>query len=425
MRTHFTEAQRAEPEIQRSEAAIRKCVHCGFCTATCPTYVLLGDERDSPRGRIALIQNMLEAGTPPDAATVRHIDRCLSCLACTTTCPSGVDYAQLIDHGRAYVETHYQRALPDRMMRALIAAVLPHRRRFAAALKLAPLGRLFAPLFKLSPATRPLAAMLALAPRAATKPTPTATTRHTNRVLMLRGCAEPVLAPQYQAATIRLLDRMNIGVDYAADTCCGALVHHIGREASARDFARANIHAWESALARHPYTAIIVTASGCGAELKSYGKLLADDPEYAARAARIAALAKDWSEVVEAFGLPPSVNGAGLPISYHAACSLQHGQRVAAPRALLVAAGFAVAEPSEAHLCCGSAGTYNLLQSEIAGQLRNRKLTTLAATGAQIIASGNIGCLTQLAGDNLAVVHTAELLDWATGGPRPATLPIT
>ena len=425
MQTHFTDAQRTAPAVQRSESAIRKCVHCGFCTATCPTYVLLGDERDSPRGRIALIQNMLEAGGTPDAATVRHVDRCLSCLACTTTCPAGVDYAQLIDHGRAYIAEHYERPWHDRLMRWTLAAVLPHRDRFRAALALAPLGRLVQPLLARTAATRPLAAMLALAPRQLPKSEPAPATTHQRRVLMLRGCAEPVLAPHIQAATIRLLDRIGIGVDYADDGCCGALVHHIGEEDAARVMARANIGRWEAALARHDYSAIIVTASGCGSQLKAYGKLLVDDLHYAARAARIAALAKDWSEVVADAGLPASVNGQGLRIGYHAACSLQHGQRVDAPRALLVAAGFDVVQPADAHLCCGSAGTYNILQSELAGALRDRKLAALNATGATVVASGNIGCLTQLAGDRLALVHSAELLDWATGGPRPVALPAT
>ena len=425
MRTHFTPEQRADPAVVRSEAAIRKCVHCGFCTATCPTYVLRGDERDSPRGRIALIQNMLEAGTTPDAATVRHVDRCLSCLACTTTCPSGVDYAQLIDHGRAYIAEHYQRPWHDRLTRRALAAVLPYRLRFAAALTLAPLARWAAPWLAKAPATAPVAAMLALAPRHRPAATPVAATTHRRRVLMLRGCAEPVLAPQIQAATIRLLDRIGIGVDYADDGCCGALVHHIGEEARAQAMARANIARWEAALARHDYTAIIVTASGCGSQLKGYGKLLADDAAFADRAARIAALARDWSEVVADAGLPAGTHAHALRIAYHAPCSLQHGQRIDAPRALLVAAGFDVVQPAEAHLCCGSAGTYNILQSELAGALRDRKRAALGATGARIVASGNIGCLTQLAGDQLALVHPAELLDWATGGPPPPALAAT
>ncbi|MGL4541168.1 MAG: glycolate oxidase subunit GlcF [Polymorphobacter sp.] len=429
MRTQFTDAQRAEPAVARSEAAIRKCVHCGFCTATCPTYVLHGDERDSPRGRIALIQNMIEAGGPPTAATVRHVDRCLSCLACTTTCPSGVDYAQLIDHGRAHIEAHYRRPWHDRLLRRGLAAVLPYPARFRAALALAPLGRLFQPWLARHVATRPLAAMLALAPRSLPAPmtTPAKTlpaTTHQHRVLMLRGCAEPVLAPQIQAATVRLFDRMGIGVDQVDDGCCGALVHHIGQEAAAQAMARANIERWEAALASHDYAAIIVTASGCGSQLKAYGKLLADDPDFAARAARIAALARDWSEIVAANALPPRVAGQGLRIAYHAACSLQHGQRVDAPRALLVAAGFDVVVPGEAHLCCGSAGTYNILQSEIAAALRDRKQAALAATGATLVASGNIGCLTQLAGAALPLVHSVELLDWATGGPLPPALPL-
>jgi glycolate oxidase iron-sulfur subunit len=420
MRTHFTDAQRTDRETAASEAAIRKCVHCGFCTATCPTYVLLGDERDSPRGRIALIQDMLERGGTPSTATVRHIDRCLSCLACTTTCPSGVDYAQLIDHGRAYVEGHYRRPWIDRALRAMLAAVLPHPRRFRAALRLAPAGRLLRSVLTRFAALKPLVAMLDLAPRSLPAAAPAPVTPHARRVLMLRGCAEPVLAPQVQAATIRLLDRMGIGVDFAADICCGALVQHIGHDAAARDFARANIAAWETALAARDYAAVIVTASGCGSQLKSYGKLLAHDPAWAERASHIAARACDWSELVKAHSLPPVVPGRTLAVAYQAACSLQHGQRIDTPRALLIAAEFAVSDPREGHLCCGSAGTYNILQPDLSSALRDRKNAALVATGAQIIASGNIGCITQLRGGDLPVVHCVELLDWATGGPRPA-----
>lgn len=422
MRTRFTDAQRADPEIAASEAAIRKCVHCGFCTATCPTYVLLGDERDSPRGRIAMIQNMLEIGGAPDPAAVRHIDRCLSCLACTTTCPSGVDYAQLIDHGRAHIATHYRRPWVDRQIRRLIAAVLPYPQRFRTAMRLAPAGRLLRPVLDRIGALRPLAAMLDLAPRVLPAAQIAVPTMHVPRVLMLRGCAERVLAPQIKAATIRLLDRMGIGVDFVDDVCCGALVHHIGDDAAARDFARANIVAWETALARRAYDAIIVTASGCGSQIKAYGKLFAHDERWSARAETVAALARDWSEVVASHPMPPIVAGREIRVAWQAPCSLQHGQHIDAPRALLVAAGFAVIDPREPHLCCGSAGTYNILQSEIATQLRDRKRAALDATGADIIASSNIGCITQLARGAVPVVHSVELIDWATGGPRPAAI---
>jgi glycolate oxidase iron-sulfur subunit len=426
METRFTPAQLADPATARSEAVIRKCVHCGFCTATCPTYVLLGDERDSPRGRIYLIKDMLENDRAPSRETVTHIDRCLSCLSCRTTCPSDVDYMRLIDHGRAYVEQHYRRPLADRLMRGLIAFVLPHRGRFRLALALAPLARPLAPWLRRSAALKPLAAMLDMAPKrtpAAAGPAPATT--HARRVLMLRGCAEPVLAPQIQAAAVRLLDRAGIGVDQVADGCCGGLVHHMGREDEAKAFARANIDRWTAALEHHPYEAILTTVSGCGVTLKNYGFMFRDDPAYAARTARIAGLVRDISEVLQPSDLPAPVIPPGTLVAYHAACSLQHGQGLRAePKQLLAAAGFTVREPIDAHLCCGSAGTYNILQSDIAGRLGARKIETLQAVAPQVIATGNIGCLMQLsAAAAIPVVHTIELLDWAGGGPRPMGFP--
>jgi glycolate oxidase iron-sulfur subunit len=427
METRFSPAQLADPATARSEAVVRKCVHCGFCVATCPTYVLLGDERDSPRGRIYLLKNMLENDQTPTPETVLHVDRCLSCLSCRTTCPSGVDYEQLIDHGRAYIERRYRRPPADRLIRALLAHVLPHRRRFRLALGLAALGRPFAPLLRRSAALKPLAAMLALAPRrtpkAAARP---ASGPHARRVLMLRGCAEPVLAPRIQAAAIRLLDRAGVGVDQVEDGCCGALVRHLGREDQARALARANIDRWSAALDDHPYEAILTTASGCGVTLKNYGALFVDEPAYAAKAARIAGLIRDLSEILAPDDLSPSVIAPGTVVAYHAACSLRHGQGLdAGPKRLLARAGFEVREPVDAHLCCGSAGTYNILQSDIAGRLGARKSETLAALEPRIIASGNIGCITQLAATAaVPVVHTVELLDWAAGGPAPLHLSV-
>lgn len=415
MRTGFTPEQLADSETAASAAAIRKCVRCGFCTATCPTFVVLGDERDSPRGRIGLIQDMLRAGGPPTTAQVRHVDRCLSCLACTTTCPSGVDYRQLIDHARAHIETHHRRPLGERLLRRVIAAVLPSRARLRAVLLLAPAGRMLQPLLR-SMAPR-LAAMLDLAPADLSAPQPLPATAHEERVLWLRGCVEPVVAPGIAAALARLLDRAGIGVDPLEVACCGALVQHMGEAERARALARATIDAAEAALARRPYLAIVATASGCGAALKHYGHLLRDDPAYAGRAAGIAALARDPSEVIPAL---PAAIPAGTRVAYQAACTLQHGQRVLAePKALLTAAGFVVAEPAEAHLCCGSAGTYNILQPELSGALRDRKAAALTALGAEFVASGNIGCIVQLRRAGLPAVHLVELLDWAAGGPRP------
>jgi glycolate oxidase iron-sulfur subunit len=438
MRTSFSAEQLRDPQVAASEKAIRTCVHCGFCNSTCPTYALLGDELDGPRGRIMLMKDMLEHARVPSAETVKHIDRCLSCLSCTTTCPSGVDYMHLVDHSRAWIDQRYRRPWMDRALRAGLAWLLPHRRRFAFALAL---GRVFAPMRALLPERggfRSLRALLELArvPAGASRPaTGTAASGARAllpaqappiaRIALLEGCAEPVLQPGIQQAARRLFARMGIAVvDAPGQGCCGALVHHLGREAQSLAFARANVDAWSRVIASGGLDAIVVTASGCGTSLRDYGFLLRQDPDYAERAARVSALARDISEVIAQYGLPPAQPQPALRVAYHAACSLQHGQRVTqAPRALLAQAGFEVMEPLESHLCCGSAGTYNILQPELAEPLRLRKQAALAALAPDVIASGNIGCLTQLRrGNRLPVLHTVELLDWATGGPRPAAL---
>ena len=422
MRTRFTPGQLADPAMASSEGVIRTCVHCGFCTTTCPTYALLGDELDSPRGRIYLIKDMLENGRKPGPETVKHVDRCLSCLSCMTTCPSGVNYMHLVDHARAYIHEHYRRPWHERAVRRLLAAVLPYPGRFRAALTLARLGRPLAPLVA---RVKPLAAMLAMAPRRV--PAPVAAVDATvpgarGRVALLQGCAEPVLKPEYRAAAIRLLNRAGFDVVFApGEGCCGALVHHMGREADGLAAARRNVDAWMGEIEGGGLAAIAVTASGCGTTIKDYGFMLRGDPAYAEKAARVSALAKDISELLAEIDLPPG-DGRGLIVAYHAACSLQHGQKVTdAPRRLLEAAGYVVRTPAEAHLCCGSAGTYNILQPDIAGQLGARKAAALERLDADVIATGNAGCAIQVAryGDT-PVVHTIELLDWATGGPAPA-----
>jgi glycolate oxidase iron-sulfur subunit len=426
MRTSFTDEQLADPEIAEANTILRSCVHCGFCTATCPTYQVLGDELDSPRGRIYLIKDMLEAGRPADEKTVKHIDRCLSCLACMTTCPSGVDYMHLVGHARVHIERTYKRPWPERMTREMLARVLPYPERFRAMLTLAKLGRPFA---KALPAR--LRAMLALAPahippRGDDGPRVIpAEGERRMRVALLTGCAQRVLDPGINAATIRLLIRHGAEVVIAEGMgCCGALTHHMGREEEARASARANISAWTREIAGEGLDAIVVNTSGCGTVVKDYGHLFADQPEAdAARA--VAARAKDLSEVMTTLGLRPAEAAPkGLRVAYHAACSLQHGQRIRdEPKALLRAAGFEVVEPRDSHLCCGSAGTYNLTQPEISGELRTRKVATLEELAPQVIAAGNIGCLTQIgAGTGIPVAHTVELLDWATGGPRPGSL---
>lgn len=428
MQTSFSPAQLRDSEFAASEAVIRKCVHCGFCTATCPTYLLLGDELDSPRGRIYLIKEMLENEQKPTEEVVKHIDRCLSCLSCMTTCPSGVNYMHLVDHARAYIEEHYDRPLHERLMRALLARTLPYPKRLRAALRLARLGRWLEGAFASTRATRPLAAMLALAPGAVPTPAPAkntpATTERRGRVVLLQGCAEGVLRPQIRAATVRLLTRAGYDVDFAAgEGCCGALTWHLGRTDDGLASARRNVDAWRREMVRG-LDAIVITTSGCGTTIKDYGHMLRDDPAYAEDAAKVAALACDVTELLVRTGLPPQRTAPALDVAYQSPCSMQHGQKVVRePVDLLAAAGFRVRQPAEAHICCGSAGTYNILQPEIAAKLGDRKAVNLDRLRPDVIATGNIGCATQIESRAKApVVHTIELLDWATGGERPAAL---
>jgi glycolate oxidase iron-sulfur subunit len=409
-------------------------VHCGFCTATCPTYVTLGNELDSPRGRIYLIKDMLENGRPADRETVTHIDRCLSCLSCMTTCPSGVNYMHLVDHARAHIEKTYRRPPADRAIRALLAATLPYPERFRAALKLAKLGRPFAGVFGRMASLNPLAAMLKLAPGSVPAPSPVsrpgshaARGKRMGRVALLTGCAQPVLDPGINEATVRLLTRLGIEVVVPqGEGCCGALVHHLGKEEQALDFARRNVDAWTREIEGGGLDAIVITASGCGTTIKDYGFMLRLDPAYAEKAKRVSLLAKDIAEYLGGLDLPePSVK-PGLTVAYHSACSMQHGQKITRlPKELLARAGFIVKEPREGHLCCGSAGTYNILQPKISARLRDRKVKNIEATGASLVATGNIGCITQIAGAaRLPIVHTVELLDWAYGGPKPRGLEV-
>jgi glycolate oxidase iron-sulfur subunit len=428
MQTLFTETQLRDPDIAASNQVLRTCVHCGMCTATCPTFLLLGDELDSPRGRIYLIKDMLENDRPATEAVVRHVDRCLSCLSCMTTCPSGVHYMHLIDHARAYIETTYHRPWAERMLRGVLGAIIPRPWLF----RLSLLGARFArPLAGLIPGGSLLAqrlrAMLTLAPRSV--PAASAVERpgvHTaigvrkGRVALLAGCAQQVLAPSINEATIRLLTRLGIEVVVAAEAgCCGSLNHHMGQHDAAISRARANIEAW----AGEDVDAIIVNASGCGTTIKDYGFMFRTDP-LREKAAKVAGLAKDITEYLTTIGYAPTRAKPGLTVAYHSACSLQHGQQVTtAPKTLLTRAGFRVVDPAEGHICCGSAGTYNMLQPAIAGRLRARKLGNIRATRPDLVAAGNIGCITQLSGEELPVVHTIELLDWMAGGPKPAALP--
>lgn len=424
MQTNFTAAQLAEPGTARANDILRACVHCGFCTATCPTYQVLHDELDSPRGRIYLIKDMLENERVPDARTVRHIDRCLSCLACMTTCPSGVHYMHLIDHARAYVERTYRRPLSDRMLRGLLARILPYPTRFRLALLAARVAR---PLARLLPDAR-LRAMVAMAPRTIPPVSRNddpqvfaAQGARRMRVALMTGCAQRALDTSINDAAIRLLTRLGAEVVVVAQGCCGALTHHMGRDGDARHMAGRNIRAFVHEADARGLDAVVITTSGCGTTVKDYGHMFAATP-LAADAARVAAMARDVTEVVAALGLPEAQGG--LRVAYHAACSLQHGQRIrAVPKDLLRRAGFDVVEPADSHLCCGSAGTYNLMQPAISGQLRDRKVATLMARQPDVIAAGNLGCMLQIGqGAGVPVVHTVALLDWATGGPRPAAL---
>jgi glycolate oxidase iron-sulfur subunit len=417
MRVDIPAERLAEPDFARSQTAIRKCVHCGFCTATCPTYVLLGDERDSPRGRIELIRAMLEKpDEAPPPETVTHMDRCLSCLSCRTTCPSGVDYADLIDHARRHIEQTYRRPWPERLLRAVLAAVLTRPRRLAAALALGRLARPLAPMLDRT-GLKPLAAMLRLTPDRqdgadAAEPAAAGTR---GRVVLLRGCVEAAVAPQIRAAAVRLLSRAGFEVVEApGEGCCGALSEHLGRGAEAGRMAAANLRAWTAA---GPVEAVVTTSAGCGTTLKAYDRL-------APGGEAVAAKARDILQFIAEVGLPPVVRTPRMAVAYHAPCSLQHGQGIkAAPAALLAAAGFEVREPVEPHLCCGSAGVYNILQPDLATRLRDRKAANLNRTAARVVAAGNLGCIAQMAPAlDMPVLHPVELLDWVTGGPEPAAL---
>jgi glycolate oxidase iron-sulfur subunit len=425
MQTHFSLAQLADPDIREADKILRACVHCGFCTATCPTYVLLGDELDSPRGRIYLIKDMLENDRPASAPVVKHIDRCLSCLSCMTTCPSGVHYMHLVDQARHHIEATYRRPLADRLLRVFLATVLPRPRLFRAALIAAKLS---APIARWLPGR--LSGLAAMLPRRLPGPsrvdlpqTFPAEGARRKRVALLSGCAQPVVAPEINEATIRLLTRHGCEVVIAKGAgCCGGLVHHMGRPALA--FAKANIDAWTRVLEAGGLDAVVINTSGCGVTVKDYGYLLREDKAYAAKAQRISALAKDVSEIMAELGLEPAAAGVGGRVAYHAACSLQHGQKLRkeAP-ALLTQAGFTVLEVPDGHLCCGSAGTYNMLQPALAVALQQRKAASIESTHPDLVATGNVGCIEQIGrATQIPVLHTAELLDWATGGPKPMKL---
>ena len=426
MQTSFTPEQMRDPNIQRANDILRACVHCGFCTATCPTYQVLGDELDSPRGRIYLIKDMLEEGRPADKKTVEHVDKCLSCLACMTTCPSGVHYMHLVDYARSYIEKTYKRPLMDRALRRVLAAVIPYPKRFRLALLGAKIGR---PFRALVPDAR-LRAMLEMAPKRIPSVSRNddpqvfaAKGERKKRVALLTGCAQKALNTDINDATIRLLRRLGCEVVIAQGMgCCGALTHHMGKDKQAHGSAAANIAAWMREVRGEGLDAVVINTSGCGTTIKDYGHMFRNDP-LAEDAAVIAGLAMDVSELLATLEFPESA-AKDMRVAYHAACSLQHGQQVKTqPKTLLKRAGFEVVEPADSHLCCGSAGTYNLMQPEISKELQSRKVQTLEAKAPDVIAAGNIGCMIQIGGGtDVPVVHTVELLDWALGGPKPRAI---
>ncbi|MDG1520725.1 MAG: glycolate oxidase subunit GlcF [Yoonia sp.] len=424
MQTTFTPDQLTDPATKRSNEILRACVHCGFCTATCPTYQVLGDELDSPRGRIYQIKDMLENERVPDPKTVMHIDRCLSCLACMTTCPSGVHYMHLVDHARAYIEQNYKRPLSDRALRWVLARILPYPNRFRLALLGAKIGRPFA---RFIPDPR-LRAMIAMAPKVIPPvsrnddPQTFAVADKKMRVALMTGCAQRALNTDINDATIRLLTRLGAEVVIPdGQGCCGALTHHMGKEDESHATAAKNIRAWVAQMDAG-LDAIVINTSGCGTTVKDYRHMFRNT-DLATDAARVSAIAMDVSEALMKLDLPTQAD-QNTKVAYHAACSLQHGQQIKThPKTLLKKVGFTVLEPADSHLCCGSAGTYNLMQPEISAQLKDRKVQTLEALQPDIIAAGNIGCMMQIgSGTDTPIVHTVELLDWATGGPRPAGL---
>ena len=432
MQTHFTEAQLADPLIREGDAILRTCVHCGFCTATCPTFVITGDERDSPRGRIWMLREVLERPESASKDTSYHIDRCLGCLSCTSTCPSGVDYAHLLDIGREKLDSLVPRQATDKLMRRMLAAIIPHAAKFQVMMRLANLGR---PLSFVMPQV--MRAALQKLPRHVPGLDPVGSQTEkfatsssvgkapVKRVILLAGCAQRALDPEINASTIRVLNRLGVEVIVRKEAhCCGALAHHIGETKQADAAMRAAIYAWHEEITAGAIDAIIVNASGCGTMIKDYGHLMRHDAAMAPLAAAISAKAKDVSELIADLDLAsiiqPHVTSACGPLAYHSACSLQHGQKIHdLPLALLRQAGFDVVQPVNGHLCCGSAGVYNILQPVMASALQQRKLTSLQNTGAVAVAAGNIGCITQLDSDALPVRHTIQFIDWASGGPWP------
>lgn len=441
MQTHFTPDQLLDPQIREADAILRKCVHCGFCVATCPTYVLTGDERDSPRGRIWLMRELLESPETVSAETGFHLDRCLGCMSCMTTCPSGVDYNNLLDIGRERIERKVERPLADRVRRRLLARIIPHAARFHLLLRFGRLAALFAPLMPthIRAALTKVPSRLAKLDRIGGKTMSFKPgVQAKKHVILLAGCAQRALDPAINASTVRVLNKLGVEVTVRAEAhCCGALAHHIGEAAAAAAAMRATLGAWRDELQSRKVDAILVNASGCGTMIKDYAHITANsfaanvggdanrcptNQQLVETARQVSAMTMDICEFLAELTLADIVErareGRG-EITYHSACSLQHGQKIHdLPMQLLRQVGFVVRQPQEPHLCCGSAGVYNILQPEMADGLRSRKLDNLKRAGAPFVAAGNIGCITQLDGD-LPVRHTIQYIDWACGGPPP------
>jgi glycolate oxidase iron-sulfur subunit len=403
MQTALADFIRDTPEGREADAILRKCVHCGFCTATCPTYLLLGDENDGPRGRIYLVKQILE-GAAVTAKTQLHLDRCLTCRACETTCPSGVRYGRLADIGRKLVEERVARPVRQRLMRRAIAEVLPRRFLFASLLKLGQLARPLLP-------ARLAEKVPAATPAAGAWPAP----RHARKMLALAGCVQPALSPDINAAAARVLDRIEVSlVEARGAGCCGGLRFHLNYQEAGLDDMRALIDRWWPHIEAGA-EAIVMTASGCGVTVKEYGHLLQHDARYAAKAARISAMTRDISEVLDAeFNrLEPMLGKSGGRVAFHPPCTLQHGQNIkGVTERLLERAGFELTPVPDAHLCCGSAGTYSILQPELAESLKRNKLAALGSGGPELIATANIGCLAHLqSGTGLPVRHWIVALE--------------
>ncbi len=432
METHFSKEQLKDKDNKSSEKIFRKCVHCGFCNATCPTYQLLGDELDGPRGRIYLIKDMLENKKPANEKIVKHIDRCLSCYSCMTTCPSGVNYMHLIDHGRNHIEKTYKRPLGDRIVRNFLSIVLSKPINFRIIASLTILAKPFRFLFpkrmkeminfmpiKFPKRTIPYQEVYSLQKKK--KPV--------GRVALLTGCVQKVISPQINEATIRLLNRHNIEVIVPKNiNCCGSLDYHLGKSSSANQTFKKNIEIWYDEYLKNGLDAIISNTSGCGTTLKDYGFIFRSDKDLKKKAKKISELTKDISEFLDGNVKLNFIQNKGknesYKIAYHSACSMQHGQKLHnIPKNLIKKTGNQVFDIPDGHLCCGSAGTYNLLQNEIAKKLLNNKISNIEKVKPEFIATGNVGCITQIAnGTKIPILHTVEIIDWYTGGPKPKIL---